>query len=1116
MDQTLKKYKSHSHREHIYKIPDTYIGSVDSVEVSTWKVVSEKKMKEEKLSYIPGLYKIVDEVIVNAWDQYIRCISTNAKVTFISISIDAETGVVEVKNDGKGIDVLIHPQHNIYTVEMIFGKLLTSTNYDENEERITGGKNGYGAKLTNIFSKWFEVETVDKRVKKKYSQRFSDNMKTIEKPKISNVTAKTPEYTKVRFLPDFERFGIQNWTPDMIDIFKRRAYEIAACSDVKLQVHFNDSLVPIRNFKEFSSMYNDSEIVYESAGTRWEIAAAIQNSHAHVSFVNGIFTSKGGKHVDHVLQIISKKMVDIIQKREKVTVKPNYVKEHLFLFVNCIIVNPSFDSQTKDTLTTVVSKFGSQCKLSDKFFDALISNGLIEKIMDLYNFKEARQLKKTDGKKKNKLYGIPKLDDANEAGGRRSSECTLILTEGDSAKAMAISGLSVIGRDLFGVFPLRGKVINAREKITTKQGKLQVMNNTELIHLKQIIGLENNVKYQNTSKLRYGSILIMTDQDFDGSHIKGLIINWLDTFWPELLKIQGFVQCMQTPIIKAFHKNKEKLFYSIQSYNSWKNSPESQSWKTKYYKGLGTSTTNEAKAYFKTMNKHIYSWDTSTQNALDLAFNRERTHDRKLWLQNYNETSILDENESVPYADFVNKELIHFSNYDLKRSLPHIMDGLKPSQRKILFSCFKRKLKNEIRVSQLAGYVSEHSGYHHGEESLNKAIISMAQTYVGSNNINLLEPNGQFGTRILGGKDAGSPRYLHTNLSPTTFTLFPSDDFDLLNYLDDDGIPVEPEYYTPIIPMVLCNGCHGIGTGYSTVIPSYNPRDLIQCIRSKLNNDSIPSITPYFKGFQGAVFHDDDEHIVTKGMYKIKNYKTILVHELPIGTWIDSYKSFLDEVVTTNTGKATAPKKKSELDAIKSYKSHSTETSPHFEIEIDPAILSDWLNKNAQSKDSNIDFIEKTLRLTSKISMMNMHLYSAYTGKVKKYSHYSEIIDEYFSHRLTFYEQRKKYILEKLLSIIQIFESKSRFITSILNNEIDMRKLTKAQVEEWLKSENFATDKNKTFNYLTHMPLYQMTCDMVKQLNDELAAKRNEHESISKTSIENMWRNDLALLEKSL
>lgn len=1121
--QRVAKYKSHTHREHIYKICDTYIGSTETHTEMSWKV-EEDKMIQKNLSYIPGLYKIVDEVIVNAWDQFIRCRnSKTSKVSYINIEVNPESGVVTVENDGKGIDILMHPEHNIYTVEMIFGKLLTSTNYTEGEERITGGKNGYGAKLANIFSKWFEVETVDLNTKKKYYQRFQNNMVDREEPvikKISNIK----EYTKISFLPDFERFNLTGWSKDMIEIFKRRAYEVAACSG-GVKVKFNNDIIPVKRFKDFSSMFLESNnIVVETCGTRWEVAVGISDEFKNVSFVNGIHTSKGGKHVEYVLQHICKKMVEVILKKEKITVKASYIREHLFLLVNSIIVNPSFDSQTKDYLTTPASKFGSKCELSDRFYDSLIKLGLIDKVVETYQFKESKQIKKTDGKKKSRIYGIPKLDDANEAGGKKSNDCTLILTEGDSAKAMAVAGLSVIGRDLYGVFPLRGKVINAREKVTTKAGHAQVMNNVELIHMKQILGLEQGAKYTDTLKLRYGHIMIMTDQDYDGSHIKGLIINWLDTFWPELLKIEGFVQCMQTPIVKTINKSVEMLFYSLQKYEQWKtDNADRKGWKIKYYKGLGTSTTTEAKQYFKNMMKQEYTWGETSANTIDMAFNRDRSNDRKNWLQNHDERDILDESQKVPYSDFINKELIHFSNYDLHRSVPHIMDGLKPSQRKILFSCFKRKLKNEIRVAQLAGYVSEHSGYHHGEESLNKAIISMAQDFVGSNNIHLLEPNGQFGTRLLGGKDAGSPRYLHTQLSDISYKTFHPDDEPILDYIDDDGLMVEPRYYYPVIPFILCNGCQGIGTGYSTSIPSYNPKDLVQLIKSKMNGTSCHKLLPYYHGFKGKVINLDDKGILTKGLYDIINYKTILVHELPIGTSFDTFKIFIDDIVAENTNKTKPDKKqekkpvKTEFKGIKNYRSQSTESNAHFEIEIDPMILSGWLQKAAQEKHSGelFDNIEKRFRLISKISTTNMHLYSV-NGSVKKYKNYEEIVDEFYVHRLKFYDTRKAYLLDKLRKEMTILENKVRFIKMVVSGELDVRKHSKESLNKFLEEKEFKTDNNDTFNYLINMPIYQLTTDMVHQLENTYQVKLDEYEKIEKITTTEMWTSDILELEKSI
>eukprot|EP00828_Plagiopyla_frontata_P035759 TRINITY_DN47367_c0_g1_i2.p2 TRINITY_DN47367_c0_g1~~TRINITY_DN47367_c0_g1_i2.p2 ORF type:complete len:190 (-),score=24.39 TRINITY_DN47367_c0_g1_i2:586-1155(-) len=178
--------------------------------------------------------------------------------------------------------------------------------------------------------------------------------------------------------------------------------------------------------------------------------------------------------------------------------------------------------------------------------------------------------------------------------------------------------------------------------------------------------------------------------------------------------------------------------------------------------------------------------------------------------------------------------MIVFSVSDNLRSIPCICDGFKPGQRKILYSCFLKRLKSEIKVAQLSGYVSEKSAYHHGEVSLQQTIIGLAQRFVGSNNISLLDPNGQFGTRDVGGKDAASARYIFTNLSGIARKIFVEEDDHIVNYLEDDGERVEPEWYMPVIPMCLVNGAEGIGTGWSTSIPNYNYKVIANEIKEKL------------------------------------------------------------------------------------------------------------------------------------------------------------------------------------------------------------------------------------------------------------------------------------------
>jgi DNA topoisomerase-2 len=507
-------------------------------------------------------------------------------------------------------------------------------------------------------------------------------------------------------------------------------------------------------------------------------------------------------------------------------------------------------------------------------------------------FKEKTDLEKTGAKSKvSKVKGIPKLDDANNAGTKDSANCTLILTEGDSAKTLAVAGLGVIGRDRYGVFPLRGKMLNVREA-TTKQ----ILDNAEITSVCKIVGLNFKDKYESRDsmrQLRYGKIMIMTDQDHDGSHIKGLIINFIHFHWPNLLKY-GFIEEFITPIIKVFKNKKsdttnslagnlEKSFYSVPEFEEWqKATADWHTWKVKYYKGLGTSTSKEAKEYFSDMARHCIKFEYSGARddlAIHLAFNKKLVEERKDWLTKFMENRksaaaggpsqtylYQKDTKKINFTQFINKELVLFSNLDNERSIPSLVDGFKPGQRKVLFTCFKRNLQKEIKVAQLAGSVAELSCYHHGEQSLMSTIINLAQNYVGSNNLNLLMPIGQFGTRLHGGKDAASPRYIFTNLSALTRFLFNQKDDPLFDYINDDGQFVEPEFYCPILPMVLVNGAEGIGTGWAVKIPNYNVRELIANVQRLIGKQELVEMKPYYKNFRGQVDKLDE------GRYLVRSF----------------------------------------------------------------------------------------------------------------------------------------------------------------------------------------------------------------------------------------------------
>jgi DNA topoisomerase-2 len=1148
-----EKYKKYELLEHILALPDTYIGSIESQKINSYVFdTATVKMESDELTYIPGLLKIFDEVIVNAIDHSMRLKAEEAKgkenikhVKNIKVSIDKNTGIISVYNDGNGIDIKKHSTYgDLWIPELIFGELLTSTNYDKGEEKIWGGKNGYGSKLANIFSKEFIIETVDHYTGKIYTQTFKNNMTERDKP-VVKASSKAP-YTQITFKPDYEKFGIKNITEDIYKLFHRRVIDACATTNKDVSVYFNGEKISIKDFEKYCELFLDKKeqpLIYESCGERWEVAASISKtgSFEYFSFVNGINTIKGGKHIEYITNMITKNLTEMTLAKKKKTVKSQHIKDNLIIFVKALIVNPSFDSQSKETLTTPVAKFGSKCDLSDKFYDKLFKSGIIDKALSITEFYDKKKLVKTDGKKISRII-VPKLDDANLAGTKDSAECTLILTEGDSAKTMATAGLSVIGRDRYGVFPLRGKILNVKDATLQK-----ISDNNEITAIKKILGLEQNKKYTDISQLRYGSIMIMTDQDHDGSHIKGLIFNIFQSMWHELYEISGFLTSMLTPIIKATNNKNDVIeFYNMSDYERWSETDiaKNGSWKIKYYKGLGTSNDQEAKEYFKNMKKVTYMYDENADEVIDLAFNKKRADDRKLWLQNYNKDNVLDYSKlNVDYKSFVDKDLIHFSNRDLQRSINHICDGLKESTRKIIYACFKRRLyTNEIKVAQLSGYVSEVSAYHHGENSLQQAIVGMAQIYVGTNNINLLNPNGQFGSRCQGGQDASSARYIFTLLSKLTRLIFKEEDNAILNYQDDDGQQIEPEYYVPIIPMILVNGGIGIGTGYSTNIPQFDPSELInickiicnvikmsgtvvksvedlETINETINILEINEITPYYLGFKGNIIKAEKNSYISKGVYRWINDSTVEITELPIGTWTEDYKEMLENMITNG------------LNNLKYIENHYTSKNVKF-----------ILHFNTSVKDNMADNFDVLFKLQSSknLSINNIHLFNK-DGAIQKYDTAVEIIKEWAETRILKYFERKNYQIKNLEKEAKVLSNKMRFILDVIAGNIQIMNKKLKEITERLielkyppintgsedvgeelgekeeKAVDDVVDSNinyKHYNYLLKLPISQLTYDRKVILEKEYNELDEKLRNLKNTNIEDLWLNDLSELEK--
>lgn len=1132
MDASGANYKKLSHREHILELPDTYVGSIETHEEWRWVLNSsesgESRFVHAKVQFNPGFYKLFDELVVNARDARIRSMTTTAPIKHIDICVNKkEDGslIISVENDGDGIPIAQHPEHKVWVPELIFGHLLTSGNYDKGEEKIVGGKNGYGAKLVNVFSNEFKVETRSPASSQKYTQVWTEHMSKCEKPSVRSDKGKG--FVKVTYTPDLTRF-IGFACDDMVNVLKTRTYELAAVCGKEVKVSWNGQVVASNTFEKFVRLFlaeGSTALTYEMCGPRWEVAAVLTRNlydddasvgtdegARAVSFVNGINTKKGGKHVDTVVRNILGDFCEAAAKK-KVPVKPGQIRDAVVFFVNATIVNPSFDSQTKESLTTPAAKFGSVFK-SEKLADGLMKIGLLEEAQAAMEAKSAKDAKKTDGTKRKTLRGFPKLEDALWAGTAKSTDCTLILTEGDSAATSAICGLNVVGRERFGVFPLRGKLLNVKDISQEKFNK-----NEELTAIKAILGLRQGQKYKDKSSLRYGRVMVMADQDHDGSHIKGLLMNLFHTEWPGLMQM-GFICSLATPLLKASRRNETISFYSAGEYERWKEAGGAggTGWNIKYYKGLGTSTKQEAREWFEKLAEIFYEWDDTTDNSMSLAFNKKRADDRKEWLTQYDPERILDIGAGghVSYTRFINDELIHFSNADNIRSLPNILDGFKPSQRKVLFACLKRGLRSEVKVAQLAGYVSEHSAYHHGEASLCGTIIAMAQNFVGSNNINLLVPNGQFGSRLMGGKDSASPRYIFTYLEGITDKIFRKEDAGILRHLDDDGMMVEPEHYLPVLPVLLVNGCVGIGTGFSTDIPPYNPTDIVRVLRDRLmgrlSNLQYTGLKPWWQGFKGDVVSGGEGCWITKGKYTLQpESKTITITELPVGVWTKDYKTFLDEMCTVDKAKDGGKAMEYAFGddgqpILKSFDDLYTDEEVKFVLYFD--------QDGYEELKAHPEEFEKRFRLTSSWRTTNMVAFDA-SSKITRYGSVGAILEAYYVPRLAAYEERRVKEIDRLEREAIEADAKARFIRAVLAGTIELRGASDEKIVEMMKAHDLpalstkGTEEVDGWEYLLRLRMDRVKASAVSDAEAAVAVATDAVASLKGTTAAEMWMSDL-------
>jgi DNA topoisomerase-2 len=1124
---------------HILDRPDMYVGSTKSRSVEEFVITDYSSFQIEKrtVHISPAILRIFIEPLSNIIDNVARSKTSKHKVTKILIDINKETGETSFYNDGEVIPIEIHSEEKCYNHTMIFGHLLTSSNYDDEQDREDiSGRNGLGVKLCSVFSTFFNVEGGDPDNKKTFSQTWRNNMRIVEEPIVKS-NSKAKRFTKVSFIPDFKQFGLKGYTDDILSLYYRFVADCAMIT--KVSVVLNGKALGIKDLISYAKLYNnqieedDKEHVIEYDEDKEETESVTSTSKPKkqhlliktqecevflcpsngdfqaISFANGVYTPLGGTHVDAWTESIFRPIIEKLNKAGKPQINISDIKKYFRLFVVATVKKPEFDSQSKTKLEA--PQITAEVKKSH------ISNitrwNIMETLKDLIRTKEMMVLKKTERKKRGHER-VEGLDPANNEGSAKAHECTLILVEGLSAKTYASWGIQrgafgKKGRDWFGIYALRGKVKNCRNAKPITISKNKVVSD-----IIKALGIQYGVDYsldENWKNLRYGRVLIVSDSDVDGLHISGLIQNMFHALFPSLLKrTQPYITAMQTPIVRVYLGKTDKLFYDEREYHDYVKKMNGKKINKKYYKGLGSSNEKDVTETFG-QKLVLFKEDEKTTENMNKAFHDKHAEMRKKWLEQYDPndrvlswSGNIEEKKTITFSDYINTELIKFSIDDCKRSIPHIMDGLKEGHRKVLYVTFIRNLKytgKTIKVAQLAGSVSEKAAYHHGEQNLEKTMTGMADNYVGSNNIPLLFRDGQYGSRSEGGTDAASGRYIWTKLDCLTRLIFREEDDCLLDYIEDDGESIEPRFYVPIIPMILVNGSLGIGTGWSSTIPCYNPLDLIQCVKDWLNNDCkafeieeditislLPELKPWYKGHNGQMTssEDDQDKFISWGCLERDNKGKVVITELPVGVWTDNFKEELEKL--------------KEDKKIKNYKNYSTPKKINFVI-----------TENDQLK-CNLE----TLKLSKVIRTSNMVVFTE-ENKLKKFKTPQEIVDEFCKVRFRYYTLRKTKQLNQLKHQLKVLGNKKRFLIEVRDGIIKLFEENNRGGKQSRKTSDLINELTEgkydmiddSYDYLLTLQINSITAEKIDILERDIANRTSEYNSLLSTNEKAMWTSEL-------
>ena len=1132
-DGVTEEYKVLSDIDHILKRKGMYIGAARNTEIKTYTATIEPTISftQEKLLISPGLMKMFDELAMNAVDQIEKSGKGKNRVTTISFTVN-DNGWFGCADDGKGIPIEPFNKTTKYIPEVLFTQPRSGSNFTETTSGA--GQNGIGIKLTTILSSAVELHVVSNKLE--YKQLITDNCKTIHAPVIAPIKGPMRNLVSYKFRPDTKaidgnssgnswKLAIENTSKCII----RRILELRSIVDPSVAILINGVMINSFTFNAFASRvwraylltknvsnddYTNKCYYIEHKG--FKLFIGLSPVFEQVSYVNGIFTEEGGIHVKSLVDIINS-----VLKSKLGTAKS--IKTRLFICMDIKVDNPEFSSQAKTKLTAA-KNIENIVKLSTAEILRISDNIGLE---EAFNERKQERVDKMF-KSKKVTKDCPKLLDAEQAG-KKGAFNTLFICEGDSASSLAKIGMTCasIGHKNFGCLPLQGKINNIRDgkdayskNLMKDNGDADKVKKSIISQMLITLGAVPNRVYTTANDLRYQRIVVLKDADSDGANILALVYNAIDILIGSVLKIPGFFCEFITPMIKLhltdtvyrslkssiardfnlsgtiveYNKMITLPFYNRPKFDAFMEQYSDKlpkSIKVEFVKGLAGHQQYEIKRYFGEYDDNVIPihYDQFTEELLIKTFSKSTNApaERREWMNTLpKEGACLERVAGTPInmSDFLNTDHLQYMHDSAARTLPSVMDGLKQVQRKIIYGLRKQSNSHEFRkVFQVSGLIANVANYHHGDQSMNAAIIKMAQDYPGSNNIPLLTGKGFFGSRLELGEDAGQPRYIDVSMSKLTDMIIPKVDDDLLEYVVEDNNIVEPYYYVPIIPLLLINGSNGLGTGYSCHILMHSALSIIEKIKDRLNKNRYETtLIPHVNTWKGEIDATSPKSVYYRGSFTKKSALTIQIHEIPITCAINDLISILNQ-----------------SDDIERWKNLNSESinSVSFEVTFKQAM-----------DDKQI---EKMFKLVDTVANDSCRCACDADNRFVYYTSNDEIFDTWFVERYSLYEKRKEKLINKLELELLILDNKIRFIGDVIEKKIKLYKLSNDELNALLIAEKYFRF-NDCFDYLLTMHMSSMTATNRDKLQKEFDAKLHELNELKSTTIEQIWIKELDAL----